>query len=251
MGRATTIDHSPYPNHGGTYVGDHAAVLTVKETARIERWLGAVQDRTGVQIIVVTVRSIRDYKVDTNGSIEAFARGMFDKYGIGDSQANKGILLLVAVDDRQARIELGAGYEGKRNDDARRIMDERITPHFKEGDYGEGVVSGVKAIMLEFAGVRAGRNWLALLPMAAAVLAAPIAYSLARNGKNGWGWVCAGLVIILVLGVLKLVLFILTAIFHRESYAGRGSGGWSGSSSWGGSSSGGGSSGGGGATGSW
>ncbi|HET6429974.1 MAG TPA: TPM domain-containing protein [Phycisphaerae bacterium] len=251
----TPVDHTPYPTHDcRSYVGDHAGVLTEADKTRIDAHLRAVERRTGVQIIVVTVRSIGDYRVETNRSIETFARGMFDRYGIGDRQENKGVLLLVAVDDRKARIELGAGYGRGRNDDARRILDERILPRFKEGDCAAGLTDGVEAIMLEFAGTRAGWNWMLLLPFIGIAVIVPIAWSLFRNGKTGWGWVCVGLVIILVLVVFKVLSSLLNVLLSRRRDGWYG--GWYSSRSWGGSSGGGSSfgggfSGGGGATGSW
>ncbi|MHC4716325.1 MAG: TPM domain-containing protein, partial [Planctomycetota bacterium] len=161
------------------------------------------------------VGSIRNYEVETNRSVKAFARGLFDAYGIGRKETNDGVLLLVSVRDRKVRIELGAGYGRGRDEDGLRIVQEDIVPHFKQGDYRAGVVAGVEAIMLEFAGVRGRRSWL-LLTFAAVVVAVLIAYSLFRSGKTGWGWVCAGLVIILVLLAVKIVFVLLDILLTRR-----------------------------------
>ena len=80
--------------------------------------------------------------------IETFARELFDQWGIGHEAAggeswNRGILLLVSKSDRQARIELGAAWEGKYNDECNQVMQQRIIPHFKEDAYSAGILEGV------------------------------------------------------------------------------------------------------------
>ena len=121
-------------------------------------------------------------------------------------------------------------------------MQDVITPAFKEDHYAKGITEGVKAIMLEFAGVRIGRNWTLIFVIIAIPICALIAFSLFRSGKRGWGWVFVGAVFVLVLGAIWLAV---QAARHapRGSSSGWSSGGLGGF--------GGGFSGGGGATGSW
>ncbi len=258
-------DYSPYPHPDAGYVTDLAHLLTPDQEERIERWLWQTESRTGVEIIVVTIYSVRDYVGPTSisdaftkqlnekygafypespasVSIETFARGLFDKYGIGNMPQNNGVLLLVAVKDRKARIELGAGYAHARDADADRIMQQEILPYFRKDDYAGGITSGVKAIMLTFANVRVGYNWPLIIGITAIPVVGLIAYSLFRSGKRGWGWICVGLLIVLILFVLWVLLQTL-----RHMPRGR-SGGWSPGGAGG---FGGGFSGGGGATGSW
>jgi len=156
---------------------------------------------------------------------------------------DNGILLLVAVKDRKARIELGKGYGHSRDADSNRIMQKVILPEFKKNDYAAGITSGVEAIMEEFAGVRVRFPWeFVIIPLAIIILIL-IAISLFRNGKRGWGWVVIGAIFILVLLLIRLIV-----TFSRHMPSGP-------SSSWSsggfGGGFGGGSSGGGGATGSW
>ena len=234
--------YAPFPEPDAGYVTDIADLLTRDEEERIEQWLWQVESRTNVEIIVVCIDSIRDYPGTPVRSIEAFARKLFDTYGIGNMPENNGVLLLVAVRDRKARIELGAGYGRRRDGDARRIMDGEIVPSFRDEDYAGGIEKGVKALMLEFAGVRVGLNW----PLIGIVIAIPvvglIAVSLFRSGKRGWGWVCIGLLIVLIL----FLLYIMRETIRRLPEGG--SRGWR---SGGLGGFGGGFSGGGGATGTW
>ncbi|MFW6162583.1 MAG: TPM domain-containing protein [Planctomycetota bacterium] len=149
-------DYSPFPNPDSGYVTDLAGLLSKDEEERIERWLWRIESKTQVEIIVLTLGSIADYPETPNQSIEAFATGLFNAYGIGNKPRNHGVLLLVARKDRKVRIELGAGYSRDRDADAAGIIQEGILPHFREDEYAEGIIEGVRAIMREFAGVKGG-----------------------------------------------------------------------------------------------
>jgi uncharacterized protein len=235
-------DYSPFPNPDAGYVTDITNVLTLEEEERIERWLWQTETRTDLEIIVVIIDSIKDYPGTPNSAIEPFAMGLFDAYGIGNMPENNGVLLLVAVRDRKARIELGAMYGHTRDGDARRIMDKKIVPHFRKEDYAAGVTDGVKAIMLEFGNVRVGTDWRLVAILVAIPVVGLIAYSLFKSGKKGWGWVCVGFLIVLILAA-----FWILRQLAQNAPRGRSSG-WSSGGSGG---FGGGFSGGGGATGSW
>jgi uncharacterized protein len=79
--------------------------------------------------------------------LEAFATRLFNDRGIGDPQRNDGVLLLLAVKDRVVRIELGSGYG--RSLDARMgsVIETRMVPQFRRGDYGAGVVAGLEGVV--------------------------------------------------------------------------------------------------------
>ncbi len=236
-------DYAPYPAPDSGYVTDSADLLSRAEEEQIEGWLWETESRTGVEIAVVTIHSIRDYPGSANRSIESFAEGLFNKYGIGNLPQNDGVLLLVAKNDRKARIELGAAYGKTRDSDANRIMQAQIIPYFKEERYAQGIVSGVQGVMREFAGVRVGTNWTFVGLLVAFPIVGLIALSLFRNGKRGWGWVCVGILFILLLALVKVVHTVSRHMPEGSSDS------WS-SGGFGGGF-GGGFSGGGGATGSW
>lgn len=242
-----------YPPADAGYVTDLAGVLSADEEERIEQWLWQVEKDTGVEIAVVTLDSIANYPNTANSSIEVFARGLFDDYGIGNMPANDGVLLVVAVMDRKARIELGAGYGHSRDADADRIMQRDIIPRFKQNDYAGGITDGVQGIMAEFAGKRVAGAWRqpayqAIGLVIAIAVVALIAVSLFRHGKRGWGWVCVGILIVLLLALVRVGIAVLSSS-ARGSSGGWSSGGFGGG--FGGGFSGGGFSGGGGASGSW
>ncbi len=235
-------DYSPYPNPDSGYVSDLANLLTKAEEERIEQWLWQVESRTQIEIIVITVDSIKNYSGTSNESIERFSTGIFDQYGIGNKPKNDGVLLLVAKGDRKARIELGAGYGSVRNADANRIMQNVIIPKFKKNDYAGGVTDGTEAIIKEFANMRVGFPWFIVGIVVAAIVSFIIGISLIKSGKRGWGYVFIGIAILLVL----LAIFLLIRIMQHMPKNDSGSWGSGGLGGFGG-----GSSGGGGATGSW
>ena len=83
--------------------------------------------------------------------IETFARLLFDQWQVGiaklgDQNWNTGILVLVSVGDRKARIELGAGWGREKDQLCQQIMDERMVPRFKQGDFSGGITAGVEAL---------------------------------------------------------------------------------------------------------
>ena len=229
-------DYSPFPQPDAGYITDKANILSKKVENRIERWLWEIEKKTKVEIIVVIILSIKEFEDTPNDTIEEFATALFNKYGIGNLPANNGVLLLVSVGDRKARIELGESYGHARDADARRIMDGIIVPNFKNADYPGGVTEGVKAIAKEFANVRIGANWTLIILLIALPILGIVAYSLIKNGKRGWGWVVVG---ILFVAVLWIIFMLFRATRAMPKTAG-GAGGF-----------GGGVSGGGGATGSW
>ena len=236
-------DYAPYPQPGSGYVTDLANLLTVGEEEQIERWLWQVESKTGVEVVVVTIDSIKDYPGTDNDSIESFATGLFNAYGIGNMPANNGILLLVAKKDRKARIELGKGYGRSMDAASEKIMQGTIIPYFKKDQYAKGITEGVREIVLVFAKIRFGVPWTLIICIAAVPILGLIAFSLFKNGKRGWGWAVVGILFILVLVIIRIIFTIMKHLPTSDSSS------WS-SGGFGGGF-GGGSSGGGGATGSW
>jgi uncharacterized protein len=235
-------DYWPFPDPDAGYVSDHANLLGREKEEEIERWLWQIESRTGVEIIVITIYTLSDYPGTPNANIEEFATALFDRYGIGNMPKNDGVLLLVAVSDRKARIELGAGYGHSKDADARWIMNSVITPKFKNADHAGGITAGVKAMALKFANSRIGLNWPLIILLAAIPTLLLIAISLFISGKQGWGWICIGLLLVLLLAAFFVVRKTLKHMprSNSSSWSSGGLGGF-----------GGGFSGGGGATGSW
>jgi uncharacterized protein len=141
----------PLPRPGDReFLVDRADMISPDDEKRIKESNDRLLTETATPIVVVTIESMARYGGD-NATIEEFARKLFDQWGIGHAMVDerphdRGILLLVARDDRQARIELGTGWGLGYDRSSRWIMDERIIPHFKEGQFSQGIVAGVEGL---------------------------------------------------------------------------------------------------------
>jgi len=117
-----------------TLVTDVAGVLTPEQKQALENKLVAIDDSSSNQIAVVIIPSLDGYPK------EEYADKLFRDWGIGNKKTNNGVLLLIAINDRQIRIEVGYGLEGAIPDiTALNIIDNDIKPAFKAGNYYEGI----------------------------------------------------------------------------------------------------------------
>ena len=81
-------------------------------------------------------------------AIEGFSMRVAEAWKIGDALRDDGVILIVAAEDRLARIEVGYGLEGVIPDAlAARILREQMIPRFREGAMGAGVRDGARAVM--------------------------------------------------------------------------------------------------------
>lgn len=125
------------------YVNDFASALNADEKTTLETTLKDFHDKYGGEVAIAIVPSLG------GDAIETYANTLFREWGIGQKDKNNGVLLVVAIEDRKLRIEVGYGYEGVLTDArSSEIIRNTITPYFKQGAYGLGVVSGVKDILV-------------------------------------------------------------------------------------------------------
>jgi len=188
-----------------------------------------------------------------------------------------GVLLIVAKNDRKLRIEVGRGLEGAIPDAfAKRIIEEAITPRFKEGDFHAGIAAGLDRItkLIDGEPMPAPQrtassssssppdywNWMFYGFIAVMLIGGILRSVFGRFLGAGIVGIAAGVVAFILVGavagaIIAFVAFLITLFNEGGSGSGwsSGGGGWSssGSSGGGGFSGGGGSSGGGGASGSW
>lgn len=134
-----------YPAPADAYINDFAGVLSDTEQADVAARLARLYDETGIEAVVVTVPSFRDYGTGDR-TLEIFATNLFNTWAIGDSELNNGALILLALNDREVRIELGSGYEDALNDRVQRIIDDQMIPRFRENAYGVGLRDGALAL---------------------------------------------------------------------------------------------------------
>ncbi|HVF33841.1 MAG TPA: YgcG family protein, partial [Candidatus Saccharimonadia bacterium] len=122
-------------------VTDLTGTLHAPQVAALEAKLAAVEQRKGSQVAVVVVPTTQP---DT---IEQYAVALFEHNAIGRKGVDDGVLLLVAKEDRKVRIEVGYGLEGAIPDlYAIRIIDEYVTPRFRNGDFYGGIDEATSAL---------------------------------------------------------------------------------------------------------
>ncbi|GHG91151.1 TPM domain-containing protein [Pseudodonghicola xiamenensis] len=138
------------PGYRDVYVNDYAGLLDATASARIRGDLIELYDRTGIEMTVLTIRSLGEYGHD--GAIEPFATALFNAWGIGNAVRNDGVLVLVARDDRVMRIEIGAGYDVDWNARMQRVIDTGFLPYFRDGRYQDGIEAGVSETIRSLTG---------------------------------------------------------------------------------------------------
>jgi len=232
-------------------VNDYAGLLQPAERQGLESFLAEREAATGTQMAIALFRSLE------GESLEDVANRLFQKWRLGQKGLDNGVLLVVFVQDRKLRIEVGYGLEAVLTDaEAAQIIRNAIAPHFREGRYAAGLEAGAGAVyeriapgaarppgesqMRQRSQARGGGSaqtyllaFLALIGVTVGGLALEASrqrgYTAARRG---WGRSGRGM-------------------WYGGGWGSGGGGGWSGGGGGGGFSGGGGSSGGGGASGSW
>lgn len=128
------------------WVMDSAGAMDSTEREELESYLENLNGKGGAQIAVFTVNSLEE-AAGKETTVEEYANEVFEKWGLGQKNEDNGVLLLVSVNDRALRIEVGYGLEGVLTDTKCGIIIRKfITPYFKEGDYAKGIKSGVEVI---------------------------------------------------------------------------------------------------------
>lgn len=123
-------------------VSDRADILPEAAEATLDAKLRGYARRTGNTIVVASVTTL------DGRPIENVALDTFNTWGIGDRSTNRGLLVLVAPNERQMRIEVGCGLEKPISYDvAREIIEQQMVPPFRSGDFVGGIDSGVDALI--------------------------------------------------------------------------------------------------------
>lgn len=227
---APTLADVTFPERIGQreFILDEADLISDADEQTIRTICDTLLTERQIPIIVVTIDSLADYGA-RHMTIEQYAFDLFNEWEIGFADYNYGILLLVARNDRKARIELGADWGREHDGAAQKVMDRLIIANFKKSEFSTGILQGVEGLD----NMARGED----------IPGSPVTDALRQGGGliqeiiNGFSMAC--------LFWLAVPAIILMNIF------GRGFGGTGGGGGFSGGSFGGGFSGGGGATGSW
>jgi uncharacterized protein len=128
------------------FINDYAGVIPQEYQSKIMPVLQSLYDSNTAQFSIVTINSL------DGSDIESYALNLAQG-NLGDSEKNNGLLLLVAVDDRKYRFEVGRGLEPILNDaKIGRIGRDYLVDNFRNNDYGEGIYEAVLAVQATLGG---------------------------------------------------------------------------------------------------
>lgn len=229
------------------YSNDYVGVISDSEAQSIVSLGKELEDKTGAQSTVVVIDS-------TNGvPIEDYTNKLFRTWGIGEKSKDNGFLILLAINDKSWRVEVGRGLEGAIPDAlSNRVMESIAKPSFINGNYGEGLINSYSvfadSIATEY-GVTLDKSLHVTLPDTNTTT------NTSNNGSNLFSLIGLGFVVVLFLGDIifnhgrvsstLLQLMFISSLGRRNGPRGGSGGGGGGFGGFGGgSSNGGGSSGG-------
>ena len=134
------------------YVSDHAKVLEDDWRARIRSVAQDLERKTGVEMVVVTVPTVKPF-----GSAKDYAAAIYEKWGIGSTQQEHGILILLAVEERQAAMTLGRQMLPVITPTVMsQIGGEYLHPSIDRNHFGEGLYRTVVALASHSQDIRVG-----------------------------------------------------------------------------------------------
>jgi uncharacterized protein len=226
------------------YVNDFAHVLDQNTIAQMDDICRQIDEKAHAQIAVVTIKSL------DGRDIEGYAVDLFRQWGIGSKSKDRGVLILYAIDDHRARIEVGYGLEPILTDGKVTSFQREAIPPMRAGAYSQAlllVTERVAGVIAQDAGIQ---------------LTAPQPAPARPIRQPGKGITAGGVVLLII--IVLIILFtplrsILFWVLFSETFGGggyQGGGGWGGGGFGGGGGGGfggfgGGSSGGGGGSSSW
>ncbi|HLQ36395.1 MAG TPA: TPM domain-containing protein, partial [Planctomycetota bacterium] len=194
-----TVHYPPRPGPR-EFILDEAKLLSPQEAAEIRTLCDQALTAKKAPIIVVTIPSLATYGAG-GWPIERYAMNLMGEWGVGWEEWNYGMLLLVSPGDRKARIELGGSWARRKDDAAQRVLSQQIIPHFKQGNFGIGIVEGVKglhAIAMDVPSPALG------MPVPAQTPPAAVPSLSVPSGGACW-WLALPVIAILVFGVISRI----------------------------------------------
>jgi len=124
------------------YVNDFAKVMRAQDAKAVENLAAAVKEKTGAELALVTINSYAPY-----AAISEYAIALAEAWGVGERDKDNGVILVLAMTEREVRIEVGYGLEGAIPDSvAGRILDNVVIPAFQNDDFSGGLREGCRSI---------------------------------------------------------------------------------------------------------
>jgi uncharacterized membrane protein len=136
----TTVFAVTFPSLTGRVV-DQANIIQAATRTSIEQKLADLEAKSGVQLVVATVISLEGQDA------EHYGKELFRNWKLGEKTKNKGVLFLVAPNEKQVRIDVGYGLVGTLSNVRVKEVINAITPYFRVGDFSGGITRGVDDII--------------------------------------------------------------------------------------------------------
>lgn len=129
------------PSVPSNYVTDLAQILPPASEDALNRYLKNLEQKTSVQIMLLTILSL------DGQDIEGFSMQIAERWRPGQKGKDNGMLIVIALNDRKYRIEVGYGLEGIIPDSlAGSLARQHLVPHFKKADYSTGITALIHAL---------------------------------------------------------------------------------------------------------
>ncbi len=148
---STSKDYGDYPKPAIGYVTDLGGLMNAGTIHALDSRLRQVEKDTSVEIAVLTVRSVQDYAATGHFSLNSFARGVYDTWGVGNQPKDNGVLLIVSARDKECYVLFGRYFPASCDEAAGKILKEVFLPRFKANDVDGAIKACVEAMALEFA----------------------------------------------------------------------------------------------------
>lgn len=124
-------------------INDYEGILTSKEIRSLNNFLMKYEIKTSRQVAILTIE-----RVPQGHTMKDFALTVANTWGIGQSDSNNGLLIVVSKNSREARIATGLGTARVLTDDVcKDILDNTMIPEFKKDQYYKGLMNGLKKIV--------------------------------------------------------------------------------------------------------
>ncbi|UCG11101.1 MAG: TPM domain-containing protein [Deltaproteobacteria bacterium] len=179
-------------------VSDYTGTLSSKEIRSLDQMLATFERETTNQLAVLIIPTL------AGDSLEDYSIRLAEKWQLGQKERDNGVILLIVMQDRKIRIEVGYGLEGVLPDSlAGEIIRQVLAPQFRQGQFYEGIRASLIAIIAATKGEYRPTT--------------PVSRGRRRGGLISWVW---------PLFMLFLLLSSIASIFRRRRYYSSRRGGW-------------------------
>jgi uncharacterized protein len=212
------------------YVSDFAQVIDQPSKARLESYCAEIEHSTGAQMALVTISGLE------GEPIEEVATTIFRAWGVGQKGKNNGVLLLLAIQNRRSRLEVGEGLRSSLPDNLARGILNEMRPALRKQDYGDALMAAAETI-----GNAIGSPGSAAQPAKSSPAPLPRRARPHWSEAIPWAVLIGAVVILMVLSLAGgtrgysggntgafLAAILASSALTRDSWGSRGSGGFGG-----------------------